>query len=261
MTLRAHNLNFGYSANAPVIQDVSLEASGGAVTAIVGPNGAGKSTLLRLLAGVRTPWSGRVLLGDDDVFTLSPRRRASRIALVAQRPTVAGPYDVEQIVRFGRYAQSPNGSAIEQALADFELDELRRRIIHELSVGQQQRVAMARAVAQLNVEAPGDPRVLLADEPIAAMDPRHATLTMGRLRELSRSGVAVVVVLHDLSMALNWSDRAVLLAHGAPPTQGETADVLTPHRLEQTFGASFVRLDGPDARALAVIAAREGRSD
>lgn len=254
MTIVAEGLSFGYGSGPPVLDHVSIEAPSGAVTAVVGPNGAGKSTLLRLLAGVRSPWSGRVMLGGEAIGAISARRRAARLALVAQRPTVAGPFSVEQVIAFGRYALPPDRAAIESAMRLFELADHRDRSVHELSVGQQQRVAMARAIAQLGPEAPpaAGARALLADEPIAAMDPRHAALTMRRLRELSRRDVAVLVVLHDLSMALNWSDRAVLLGPGGVDAAGPTEDILTPQRLEAVFGAPFIRIEGDGARALAV---------
>ncbi len=257
MTLRTHNLSFGYRTGQPVVDAVNCKAPIGAVTAIIGPNGAGKSTLLRLLAGVRTPWAGHVSLDGDDIKSITPRRRASRIALVAQRPTIAGPFSVEQVIAFGRYARSASPEAITAAIEEFELADSRSRIVHELSVGQQQRVAMARAFAQLQM-APNDAapsRALLADEPIAAMDPRHAALTMRRLRAISRAGVAVVVILHDLTMALNWSDRAIVMDQGGVCAEGPTPETLTPQRLETVFGAPFLRLESGATRALAIAEA------
>lgn len=254
MTLVAESIAYGYARQQRVLHDVSCTIEPNRITAIVGPNGAGKSTLLRLLAGVARPWDGIVQWGGASIHDMTASARARLIAFVTQRPTVAGPFTVEQVVRFGRFAGSRDEAAIDRAIVSFELDDLRHRVIHELSVGQQQRVAMARACAQLASGGAGDTahRCLLADEPLGAMDPRFASLTMARLRDLSRDGVAVLVAMHDLTMALNWSDDVILLHEGTIHAAGPTRDVLQPETLSTVFGATFVRLEHSATSAIAV---------
>ena len=259
MTLIADHLTYGYRKGTPVIRDLSVEISAGAITAIVGPNGAGKSTLLRLLAGVRQPWSGTVSLNGETLERLPATRRAASVALVAQRPTIAGAYTVRQVVQFGRYAQGQHQRAIDASLSALELDSLASTPVHELSIGQQQRVAIARAFAQLgfqkNSSADGAMRgkAFVADEPIAAMDPRYAALTMRLLRSLARQGAVVAVALHDLSTALNSADQCVLLDSRGIAAAGPTADTLNPDQLEMVFGARFQRLGDPGQGAITVV--------
>jgi len=248
VTLRADRLHFGYRRGEPVVRDVSLTLEPGRIAAIVGPNGAGKSTLLRLLAGVAAPWSGDVALAGEPIRRMSGRRRARRIAYIEQRATVAGAFTARRVVEFGRYGQGGGAGPIDRALARTETADLADALFNELSAGQQQRISLARALAQLD-GADHEPRVLLADEPVAAMDPRHVALAMALLRELAAAGSAVGVVLHDLTAARRWTDDAILLdASGRVAAAGPSAETLVPERLEPVFDVPF-RLF-PEAEAL-----------
>ena len=251
MTLEARDLVFGYARGKRVLSGVWARFHAGAVTAVVGPNGAGKSTLLRLCAGVTDPWTGAVCLDDAPLASLPPRDRAARLALVSQRPTIAGPYTVAQVVRLGRFARTKDDRAVAGALDLLELGPMRDRIALELSVGQRQRVAVARALAQLgpitsasNSREPGAlaGKAILLDEPVAAMDPRHAAATMALLRDLARAGAVVVVVLHDLTTAITWGDRALVLTSAGVVAQGPAEQTLTPALLGDVFRARFERI-------------------
>lgn len=258
MTLVATHLTYGYRPGTPAIRDLSIDLPAGSLTAIIGPNGVGKSTLLRVLAGVRQPWIGEISLQGSAIHRLAPSQRAERIALVSQRPTIAGAYTARQVIQFGRYAQRQEQSIIDASLSAMELDHLAEAPVHELSIGQQQRVAIARALAQLgfqmNAPAQGamQGKVFLADEPIAAMDPHYAAITMRLLRAMSHRGAAVVVVLHDLTMALNWTDRCALLSPAGVVAVGPTSSTLSPDRLETVFGASFQLLGEPGRGAITI---------
>ncbi len=271
MTLRAENITFGYRRRAPVLNEVSLTIEPGSVTAIVGPNGSGKSTLLRLLAGVASPWSGQALLDGDSIAALSAKDRAARLVYVSQRPTIAGPYSVEQVVAMGRYALSRDDDAVLCAMRSLELEEHCNRPALELSIGQQQRVAIARALAQLGgVAATGETpippvdqvqcghlngKVFLADEPTSAMDPRYVALTMQLLRSLAGQGVAVGVVLHDLSSALRWADQVVLLTiAGRVAAAGKAGEILTPNTLEEIYEVPFELIEQGGRVALLAVA-------
>ena len=223
---------------------------------VVGPNGCGKSTLLRLLLGALRPQSGGVTLGGRDVTSIPPPARAARLAYLAQRPTLGFGYTLEQYVRLGLHAAGDDGAGvIEGALERVGLVDRAGWRFGALSVGQQQRAALARALAQLSRRAEG--AVLLADEPLSAMDPRRALESLQLLREQARAGVAVALVLHDLSLAATWADEAVLLdAEGRGAASGGAAETLREDRLRAIFGVRFERLLASDGSvALAAQAA------
>jgi iron complex transport system ATP-binding protein len=163
---------------------------------------------------------------------------------------VAFAYPVRRVVAFGAFAAGGDGSAqADAALARVGLLARAEEPFHHLSAGQQQLAALARALVQLG-GGPGE-RYLLADEPMAAMDPAHARLAAGLLRELAGSGVGVVVVVHDLTLAARLADRAVLLdGRGRVRASGPAREALTPEGLEGVFGVPFARLGAPGGEAL-----------
>jgi len=240
-----------------VVRNVSCQIFPGTVTAILGPNGAGKSTLLRLLAGLLTPSKGHILIHGKPLESLGLRARARTLAYVAQRPDMAFAFSVREVVALGRYASgdavAPAGAAaIAYALAKFDLTRHANDPFATLSAGQQQRVSLARAAAQLYVDphihdkiplSNHSRHVLLCDEPVAAMDPRYALSSMQILRETSAGGAAVVVVLHDVALALAIASHVILLAcDGSVAASGPTNSVLTAQNLEKLFGIPFLPL-------------------
>jgi iron complex transport system ATP-binding protein len=244
--LSIDEVSFAYSPAKPVLRGVSARLEAGVVTAIVGPNGAGKSTLCRVAVGVLRPGSGSVALGGEDVHALGHRERARRVAYVPQKTSIAFAYTVRQYVALGRYSSAGGGdeAAVERALSRMDLLGRAGDPLPELSAGQQQRAAVARALAQL--DGAGEVKSLLADEPVSAMDPLHALQTMAVLREAAGEGAAVGVVLHDLSLALRWCERAVVLdSSGSVAAAGPVGGVLTPETLQRVFGVRFVRLEAP----------------
>jgi iron complex transport system ATP-binding protein len=254
--LQARGVCFGYDRAAPVLRDVSVTLESGTITAIVGPNGAGKSTLVRVLAGLAAPQAGTVELQGRAIGDLSPAARARRLAYIPQRGELIEAFSVRQVVALGRHGAGGGGGgtgadAVEAALARCGLGELAEATFQRLSVGQQQRVLLARAVAQLAGTTGG---VLLADEPLAALDPAHAGLAAGLLREIAAAGRAVAVVVHDLTSAARIADRAVLLGcDGRMSAAGRADDVLHGGELERVFGVVFDRAATPGGP---VIAAR-----
>jgi iron complex transport system ATP-binding protein len=228
---------------------------------LLGPNGAGKSTLVRLLMGAAKPWAGRVSIDATPVRSLDARARARRIALVSQRPDIAAAFSVREVVALGCYAFGHHAGPIERALERMSLDAHADTPFAQLSVGQQQRVTIARAVAQLDsMERPG---VLLADEPFSAMDPAHAAHAAGMIRELGAGGVAVLLVLHDFAMARRLADSAIVLDRlGAVASEGPGREVLVPTILERTFDVAFDECATPEGTVLVAgtRAAGPGRS-
>jgi iron complex transport system ATP-binding protein len=246
MPLVAENLTFAYRHRPPVLDSVSLALPEGSITAIAGPNGAGKSTLLKVLLGLLTPSAGEVRLGSTPVDSLPYRTRAVRLVYVPQRTSLAFGFTVREYVALGRYAAGDRAgagrTAIDRAMERADIADRAEDPFPVLSAGQQQRATLARALAQL--DTPGEhPRAVLADEPVSAMDPRHALLTMGILREIAAGGNIVAVVLHDLTLAARFCDRAVLLSEkGRIAAAGPAAEAMSNAALGEVFGVSFERL-------------------
>ncbi len=215
-----------------VLDDVDLDLHAGSLCALVGPNGAGKSTLLRALAGLVPLDGGTVQL--DDVDTTGTARQ---IAYLPQDRTVHWDLSVARIVALGRLAHtgrpvmSPQADeqAIDAAMQRMDIRHLAARSIREVSGGERARVLIARALAQ---ETP----VLLADEPVAGLDPAHQLSLFEHLRALAAEGRAVLVALHDLSLALRFADRIVLLHEGRVAGDGPPAETLSRERVARVFG-------------------------
>ncbi|MGQ0628213.1 MAG: ABC transporter ATP-binding protein [Phycisphaerales bacterium] len=224
-----------------VLREVNAAFQGGTLTAVIGPNGCGKSTLLRVLLGAVAPRGGRVTIGGAAVASLSGAARAERLAFIAQRPEVWAAFTVREVVGFGRYALGLSALAVEAALGRMDLRRCEADPVATLSEGQRQRVALARVLAQFHHKGePGRVRAVLADEPFAAMDPRHALHALGVLRELAESATAVVVVMHDLNLARRHADRVLMIdGEGRVAAHGPAAEVLTPARLERVFETVF----------------------
>ncbi len=249
-SLCARGVTFGYRRDAPpVLRDVDLDLDPG-VTVLLGPNGAGKSTLARVLIGLARPWRGTVRIDGRDLGAMRARERARRIAFVAQRPDVASAFSVREVVALGCYAFARAEKPILRALGAMALEDLADEPFATLSVGQQQRVTIARALAQCYaMEAPG---VLLADEPFSAMDPSHAAGASDVVRRLAaETGVAALLVLHDFTLARRLADRAVVLrAGGTVEAGGAVGEVLTPEVLERVFHVPFHCCSTPGGPAL-----------
>jgi iron complex transport system ATP-binding protein len=259
--LAAAAASFAYRRGSPVLRSIDVRLQPGRVSVVIGPNGAGKSTLLRLLVGILRPTSGAITLSGADLGQMTHKQRARRIAYIPQKTSVAFAYTVRQYVALGRYSAAvrDDSGAVERALDRMDLHSRAEDPIPELSAGQQQRAAFARALAQLDQEPAAEgTRALLADEPVAAMDPLHAQHSMRVLREQAEAGLAVGVVLHDMSLALRWCDDAVLLAaDGRIAAQGAAKEVLAPHMLQSVFGVGFVRLEDPAGTAAAIVPAAD----
>lgn len=244
--LRADAISFGYEPGHPVLRQVTCDFRPGAITAVIGPNGSGKSTLLRVLLGALQPAEGAATLGGRPVRSIPPSQRAARLAYLAQLPTLGFGYTVRQYVRLGLHSAGQDDAApVERALSRVGLADRAADRFDELSVGQQQRAALARALAQVG-RRPQE-GVLLADEPLSAMDPRRALESLTLIRELARSGATVVMVLHDLSLAATWADDALLLSDsGRLAAFGPAAETLSEDNLRGLFGVRFERLLASD---------------
>ena len=225
-------------AGKSLIEAISFAAEGGDFIALVGPNGAGKTTLMRALAGLEAPAAGRASVDGADVRALAPAVRARKIAYLPQAREVAWAITAEAVVALGRFAfgsaqrlSADSRAAVERALAAADAAAFRARTMPTLSGGEQARVHLARALA---AETP----ILLADEPTAALDPRHAQAIMGALRAKADAGAIVVAALHDLRSARKFCTRMIVLDRGRLVADDAPERALTPALIEQVFGVA-----------------------
>ncbi|WP_066647223.1 MULTISPECIES: ABC transporter ATP-binding protein [Sphingomonas] len=221
-----------------VLDRVTAACRPGRVTALLGPNGAGKSSLLACLAGLRTADAGAAMLGDRAILEIERRDRARRIGFLPQASDVHWNVDVQSLVALGRLPHrgrwgetAADRAAVAQAMAATEVAHLAARGVEQLSGGERGRVLIARVLA-------GEPDWLLADEPLASLDPAHQLDVLDLLRAAASRGAGVIVVLHDLHLAHRVADDAVLLSEGRVVASGAAEAVLTPALLGETYGVA-----------------------
>ncbi|MEQ3624702.1 MAG: ABC transporter ATP-binding protein [Celeribacter sp.] len=234
------------------VADVTLELRAGEMVGLIGPNGAGKTSLLRAALGLLPA------TGHSDLAALPAAARARRAAWLPQAREIAWPVTVADLVALGRLPHRGAGAmaraetaqdraAVEAALARLNLRGMRNRIATRLSGGEQARVLIARALAQ---EAP----LLMADEPVAGLDPGHQIAVMEEFAALAREdGHAVFLSLHDLGLAARHCTRLVMLDHGRIVADGTPDRVLRPDLLAQVFGIEAHFETGPDGPVFAPL--------
>jgi len=235
----------------PILHAITLPLAAGRWTSIVGPNGAGKSTLLKVLAGLMPARAGQVLLRGRDLHAWPRRERALHLAWLGQNETAAEDLTVYDVVMLGRLphqgwmqpASAADHAAVEQALRATQAWDWRTRPLGQLSGGERQRVLLARALA---VQA----QVLLMDEPLANLDPPHQADWLLLVRDLVARGHTVVSVLHEISMALQADDVAIV-AQGRLCHHGAARDAATHRALEQVFDQR-ITICGVDGQWLAL---------
>lgn len=251
---------------APLLDDVALNVAPGDVVAIIGPNGAGKSTLLRALAGDVQPADGTVRLLGRPLHAWPVQEQARRRAVLPQQSTLAFAFTAREVVLLGRVPHSggaagPRDVAIaEAALEAVDAGHLADRWYTTLSGGEQQRVHLARVLAQIWEPIDDQPRFLLLDEPTNNLDLAHQHHTLALARRWARQSVGVVVVLHDLNLAAQYADRLVLLYAGRVVAVGTPADVLTPAQIAAVFGLPVQVLAHPSFPGPLVVASPSGQT-
>lgn len=237
----------------PVLDALDATLARGRVTAVLGPNGAGKSTLLKAAAALVPLAAGTVGLGGADVAAMAPRARARAIGYLPQEGAVHWNVAAREVVALGRAphrapfaAPSPaDRAAVAAALAATDTAVFAGRPMAELSGGERARVLLARVLA-------GEPDWLLADEPLASLDPAHALDMLARLRDLAAAGKGIVIVLHDLVQAARIADDVLLLDGGRVAAFGRADAVLVPDVLAGVYGIGFARLPGADPICLPI---------
>ncbi|WP_298467289.1 ABC transporter ATP-binding protein [uncultured Erythrobacter sp.] len=243
MNLSSENLSLRRGGRL-VLQQVTASLRPGEITAICGPNGAGKSSLLMGLAGLLEPASGRVSLGDDSLLEIQARERAKAIGYLPQSADVAWDVSVESLVALGRLPHRDRGETeVEAAISALNLEDLRRRPASKLSGGERARALLARVLA-------GSPHWVLADEPLAALDLAHQLALITHFKTCAEAGQGVVIVLHDLALAMNHADRVLVLREGRLVADGAPDEALSPENIANGWGIATEWLGEKGSRAL-----------
>lgn len=228
------------------LTDLSAALRPGELTAICGPNGAGKTTLLRALAGLE---AGPVTLGETALAQIPPRERAMAIGYLSQHAEPAWNLTARALVRLGRLphrtSRAEDDAAAAAALAALDCAHLADRGIHTLSGGERARVLLARVLA-------GQPRWILADEPLASLDLAHAAALLRHFRALADQGVGVVLVVHSLAHAMNHADRVIVLEQGRLAAEGPPRTALSEEIIEHVWRVRAQWTGPTGARALSL---------
>lgn len=243
--LSAQNLSVTLGGKA-ALNNAGFEAHGGEFIGLIGPNGAGKTTLLRAILGLVAS-RGEISLDGDDARQMSASTKAQKLAYLPQERDVAWPVSVEMLVSLGRSALKPvfaslnaqDEALIEAAMQRMDVVRFRERSAMELSGGERARVLIARVLAQ-------DTPVILADEPVAGLDPSHQLGLMESFAELAKEGRTIIASLHELSLAAQHCTRLILLDKGHVVADGAPMKVLTPELLHDVYGirAKIMTVDG-----------------
>ena len=233
MTLHAQEVGVVLGGRQ-VVQQAALVAQAGAVTMIVGPNGSGKTTLLRAISG-ELPASGIITINGRDLQRTRPAELAAMRAVLSQATPLAFPFTVAEVVRLGVEATGRArdvAHAIAEALARVDLSGYGSRLYQMLSGGEQQRVHLARVLAQAGAATGADgPRWLLLDEPVSSLDIGHQLMVMRVAAEHARAGGGVIAVMHDLNLTAAFADHVLMMRDGRIVAAGEPRVVLTSDHL------------------------------
>ena len=255
--LKVEGLRFGYGAEA-VLDGVGLEVGRGELVGLVGPNGSGKTTLLRVISGVLAASAGRVSVDGKDLAGLKASARARLVSVVPQNPQLPEGFTVRELVLMARNSHlrllewegRGDLEAVNRAMEDTAVLGLADRTLGTVSGGERQRAVVAMALAQ-------DTPVMLLDEPTSNLDLAHQTgimdLVVGLMEE---RGTAVVVAMHDLTLAAQYCDRLVMLSGGRGYAEGSPLEVLTADNIEEVYGAKVHLVPHPSGGTPVVLPAR-----
>lgn len=232
--LEVRGLNFSYG-HREVLKNVSFRVEPGTFCAFLGGNGAGKSTLLRCINGLLKADPECVRWNETKTGKLTVRERAGIFGYVPQNTQTGYALNVMEIVLSGRLphmgmkAGKHDLEKVSEVMEEFHLKDYAFRPFNQLSGGERQRVLIARAIAQ-------EPQVLLLDEPTSSLDLKYQYEVMDLLHHISRNGITVAAVIHDLNLALDYADRTVLLSGGTVVAQGIPEEVLIPDQIREAYG-------------------------
>jgi iron complex transport system ATP-binding protein len=245
LTIQSLDVSYG---NRTVLHDIDLNLHQGEILALVGPNGAGKTTLIRAVSGLLPIDRGSVHLLKDNLASLNPTQRARYLAVVPQARNLPGAYTVQQTVAMGRTPytgwmgrmHTKDRTLIDQVLTQTNTFSLSERPIGELSGGEQQRVLLARALAQ-------DTPILLLDEPTAHLDLQHQSILLNLVASTAREkGISVLLAAHDLNLVSIYADRVAILVEGRIRALGSPQQVLTEQNIQAAYNVPVRIIPHPD---------------
>ncbi len=248
LTLTSLYVAYGKKA---ILKDVSLQVEAGEILALIGPNGAGKTTLIHSVSGTLPFESGQVQVKGRDVAKLGTAERAKLLAVVPQARQMGGAYSVQQAVMMGRTAymgwlgreSESDQIAVELALQQTRLEEYAQRSIAQLSGGEQQRVLLARALAQSTP-------VLLLDEPTNHLDLQHQTNLLSLVRKLAKEkNLAVMMAMHDLNLVSSVADKVALLVDGVIKHYGTPKEVICTECISEAYQTPVEVITHPETGA------------
>jgi iron complex transport system ATP-binding protein len=238
MKFEASGISLCYT-DCPVLDNIDFSIGKGELVGLIGPNGAGKTTLLKILAGLQQADSGTVKLDDKPLHQIDRKQLARTLAYLEQGAVAHWPLTVRRVIELGRFPHlnpwqslsEQDQQIVAQAMEMADVDLLKGRTVTTLSGGERLRVMLGRIFAT-------QPEIIIADEPIAALDPYHQLHTMELLKEHCQRGGSAVVVLHDLNMAARFCDRLVLLNLGHIVQDSSPEEMLTSENLTSVYGIS-----------------------
>ncbi len=238
MTLQVENLKFGYT-NHTILKNIDLNIKSGEHVSVIGPNGAGKSTLIKCMDGLLKPQKGQVKIDGKSIGRLKRDQIAKKIGYVPQSSSSLFMLKVFDMVLLGRRPHSTWNSSEEdqkkvlKALSQLNIEHLAMKNYNELSGGQQQKVIIARAIAQ-------ETEVLLLDEATSNLDMRHQLEVMDIVRRLVDTiGVAAIMIVHDLNIAARYSDKIIMMKDGEIVAAGTPHEVLTEKNISSVYGVEI----------------------
>jgi iron complex transport system ATP-binding protein len=242
-----------------IVDDISAVFGPGLLHVIVGPNGSGKSTFLQAFSGDRKPESGAVFYDGREVDHAGKAALARRRAVMSQLPELHFPLRVDDIVMMGRYPHfsfQPSGrdkGICGEAMSRLGISTLAGRDYLTLSGGERQRVQFARALAQIWDPPEEGCRYLFLDEPVSSLDIHYQHQLLQLARSLIQENIVIVIVLHDLNLALQYADRIIFMKNGRIAAAGDAPGIVTPELVREIFDVQAHLLDNPYGRAPVIV--------
>ncbi|NHI94968.1 MAG: ABC transporter ATP-binding protein [Candidatus Lokiarchaeota archaeon] len=252
-TLRCKNITFKFGIR-PILDDISIQFGKGHLYGILGPNGSGKTTLIKILSGVLKPSHGKVFINEKNMKNISIGDRAKELAVVNQSNPLQFDFTVSEIVKMGRYVhvnkflREPDNEKIiiNDILNEFNLCNLRDRNFNHLSGGEQQKVIIARSVAQQS-------KIILLDEPTTHLDINYEIELMEKLKQYVDDGLIIIIVLHNLNLAAQFCDKIILLNQNNITAFGNPEDVITKENIKKVYNVDVLIKKNPISNSIYII--------